>query len=85
MTRKANLLAACPRGDQVANIPKALENFVEVLDTEMTTHSSTITSNVDNKNQQLREQVEQMTRNLRYDQIMSDAQARAYGLAWMAG
>ena len=83
MTRKQNLLAACPKGDQVANIPESLETFVEVLDTEMATHSSSIISEVTTKNEQLRTQVDAMTRNLRYDQIMADATVRAYTIAWL--
>lgn len=83
MTRKQTLLQACPRGDQVADIPAAFQTFVDTLDTEMASHSTSISREVDTKNQQLRTQVEVMTRNLRYDQIMADATARAYTIAWL--
>lgn len=84
MTRKQTLLAACPKGNQNADIPTAFTTFVDTLDTEMTSHSDTITRDVDTKNEQLRTQVEEMTRNLRYDQIMTDATSHAYTTAWMS-
>lgn len=85
MTRTQTLLAAVPKGTDKANIPKAMKVFATTLGDEMDAHKTEITTEVSQANQQLRDQVEQMTKNLRYDQIMADAQARAYGLAWMAG
>lgn len=83
MTRTQTLLDAVPKGTDKANIPKTLTVFATTLGTSLDDHKTEITREVAQSNQQLRDQVEAMTRNLRYAQIMADAQARAYAAAWM--
>lgn len=77
---KPILDAAVPKPSDPADVPKALGAMAGAVDQALDEQKH----EVDTTNQRLRDQVEQMTRNLRYDEIMADAQARTHALAWMA-